>query len=274
MTFSDAAIAIFTSVAASGALSAVLIWLSREWISTRLKSSIQHEYDQKLESIKAQLKAQGELALVELRTGIERHTALVALAHSSFAEGQKAAIERKLSGADLLWERLLHFRQHLPPLLGFVDILIVDEYAGIATHPRFDELSRDWTLDRIMGLQDARTETVRPYVGEYAWAIFSSYQAIMLRFTFLLTKGRTSPKSLQWNQDVAVRQLIGAVCSPEELGEFDRTRMGLISWLRQRLELKMLAAIRRIISGEEFSAEAVEQARLIQQMVVKVPPMG
>jgi hypothetical protein len=39
---------VLSSAAVSTALAAMLIWLSREWISTRLKASIQNEYAEKV----------------------------------------------------------------------------------------------------------------------------------------------------------------------------------------------------------------------------------
>ena len=41
------------SVTGSVLLSGILVWLCREWLSARLKKSIQHEYDVKLEGFKA-----------------------------------------------------------------------------------------------------------------------------------------------------------------------------------------------------------------------------
>ena len=49
-----------------------VIWLFREWISARLKASIQHEYDQKLETHKASLKSQNEASLLELKNEIDQ----------------------------------------------------------------------------------------------------------------------------------------------------------------------------------------------------------
>jgi hypothetical protein len=119
---------IIASLIASGTLTGALIWLTREWISARLKSSIQHEYNQKLETYKAQLQAQNEIALIEFKNMIERESALRDVAHSSFAEGQKASMERKLSAVDKLWERIITLRNGLPPILMFIDILTVEEY--------------------------------------------------------------------------------------------------------------------------------------------------
>ena len=125
------ALSILASAGVSGALVSLLIWFSKEWISTRLKISIQHEYDQKLESLKSQLKAQSDVALVELRAAIEQQANLLAGAHSSFAEGQKAAMERKLQAIDTLWGRVLQFRASLPPMLGCIDLLLT--LCGVAS---------------------------------------------------------------------------------------------------------------------------------------------
>ena len=258
-------LSVFTSLLTSGVLVPLLIWLSKEWISTHLKSSIQHEYDQKLESIKAQLKAQNEVALVELQAAIERHNSLLAAAHSSFAEGQKAAIERKLQAIDTLWEQVLQLRKRLPSLLTLVDVFTVDEYKKMKGHPAFLALSKDWSLEKIVTLVDSQTERVRAYVGEYTWAVFFSYQAVMLRILFLLHAGRTDAEKLEWHKDPKTRQLIQAVLSTTEFEEFDNKAYGKISWLRSSLESKILGAARQVISGEEFGSEALEQAKLIQE---------
>ena len=263
----DALLGIISSAGVSVALVSVLIWFSKEWISMRIKISIQHEYDQKLESLKSQLKAQSDVALVELRATIERQADLLAAAHSSFAEGQKAAMERKLRAIDTLWGRLLQLRASLPPILGFIDLLTVDEYKGIKDHPRFIELSQGLSVEKLSQFGDSETEQVRPYVGEYTWAVFYCYQAVMLRIVFLLLAGRTDAEKLEWHKDSGTRQLIQAVLLTAELEEFDDTAFGKVTWLQRRLESKILWAARQIVSGKEFGAEALKQAKLIQEAI-------
>ena len=261
---------ILASITASGALVSLLIWLSKEWISTRLKTSIQHEYDQKLESLKSQLKAQSDVALVELQAAIERQANILAAAHSSFSEGQKAAMERKLHAVDTLWGRVLQLRASLPPVLGFVDLLTVDEYGTMKDHPTFIALSQGWPVEKIATLVDSETERVRPYVGEYTWAVFFSYQAVMLRIVFLLNAGLTDAEKLEWHKDSGTRQLIQAVLSTTELKEFDESTFGKVTWLQRSLESKILTAARQVVSGKEFGAEALEQAQLIQQRALQI----
>lgn len=45
-----------------------MIWLTKNWISERIKGAIQHEYDQKLESYKIQIKTRHDRDLERLKT--------------------------------------------------------------------------------------------------------------------------------------------------------------------------------------------------------------
>lgn len=265
-------ISVLASIAASGALVGVLVWLSKEWISARLRSSIQHEYDQNLETFKAQLKAQSDVALVELRAVIQREAGLLTAATSSFAEGQKAAMERKLQAVDKLWGRVLLLRKGLPPILGFIDVLTVDEYKGVKNHPTFVALSEGWSIERIGQLVDSEVEQVRPFIGEYTWAVFFSYQAVMLRIVFLLYAGRTDADKLEWHKDSGTLQILRAVITAAEFAEFEANTFGKITWLHCRFESKILTATRKLVSGEEFGADALEQAQIIQQKVAQLNP--
>jgi len=47
-----------------------------------------------------------------------------------------------------------------------------------------------------------------------------------------------------------------------------------VMWLQERLESKILAATQKIISGETFGAESLEQAELIRQSIAKLPADG
>lgn len=51
---------VFLTIASSGIVGGILTWFLRNWISERLKQSIQHEYSQKLENHKADLSKQLE----------------------------------------------------------------------------------------------------------------------------------------------------------------------------------------------------------------------
>ncbi len=63
---------VLSSAAVSAALSGLLLWLFKSWISERLKNAIKFEYDQKLEIHKTELKSQSDLALEGIRAELTR----------------------------------------------------------------------------------------------------------------------------------------------------------------------------------------------------------
>jgi hypothetical protein len=64
-------ITILSSGAVSLLLSGALVFIFKNWISERIKTSIQHEYDQKLETHKAQLKAQSDIEIEKLKSQLQ-----------------------------------------------------------------------------------------------------------------------------------------------------------------------------------------------------------
>lgn len=68
--FTDFVVTVISSAAVSVALSGLLVWLTKTWISERLKNAIKAEYDIKLESHKAQLKARSDVALEQLKSSL------------------------------------------------------------------------------------------------------------------------------------------------------------------------------------------------------------
>lgn len=241
---------IFTSVISSGAV----VWILKEWISTRLRTSIQHEYDIKLETLKSDL---------------SRQTAFQLKAYASFSEGQKAAMERKLQAVDKTWKTLIDFRGKLPAILGFIDLLTVDEYKGAKDHPTFISLAQDLSEAKIVGLAQWDIEDARPYVGEYIWSLVFIYRAILLRTALLLFMGRTDAEKIEWHKDGGIQQLISAALSKDEKTSFDQQQFGKIVWLQRQLESKILSAIQKIISGEDVVAPSIEQLHIIQDAMAK-----
>ena len=63
-------ITIISSAVVSTILAGLLLWLTKSWISERLKNAIKSEYDQKLETHKSQLKAHTDSELEKLKTSL------------------------------------------------------------------------------------------------------------------------------------------------------------------------------------------------------------
>ena len=94
--FQKFVLSLLSAAGVSAALSGVVLWLARNWISERLKNSIKHEYELKLSTVNAELRMQADLQTAQLKASIEKEAEKIRFATSSIGESQKAAIARKL----------------------------------------------------------------------------------------------------------------------------------------------------------------------------------
>ena len=94
----------------------------REWLVTRIRSGIQHDFDKELESHKAQLALQTQDANLRLSNDLQMHKAFLDTVRSSFSEGQRSSMERKLVAIDKIWEEVLELRKLTLPTMSIVDV--------------------------------------------------------------------------------------------------------------------------------------------------------
>ena len=269
----DLLLSIISSLTFSGALTAALIWLSRNWITERLRRAIEHEYAQKLESHKAQLKAEHEIALERLRSDLAREHAIETTATATFTAGHIAASERRLQAVEALWKTILELRNNTPTIVGVADMLTSDETRKVPADPRLAPLLKDLSEAKIVSIfiqGSSGVEVFRPFFGDYLWSLFFVYRALMGRISLIFVKGRGQATVDYWAEDDGVRQLLSAVLSKDELEHFHKMRIGKLDFMRGAMEAKILAEIRRIVSGQSSGEVALDQARRISEALARV----
>lgn len=261
-------VTVISSITVSSLLTSGLIWLSKEWMGTRIKSSIQYEYDQKLEAYKIKLSSQNDIFIAKLTADLEKEAAIQRAVHDSLSEGQKAAMERKLSSIDKLWSALLELRNNTQGILFYFDIISVEEHKTIFENPQYKTRSKSISEEVISKLAvNKDIECVRPYVGEYVWALFTIYERVLLRTIYLISK-----ESGAWFNDPPIRVLLKTALTEEEMNAFDTQQISKISWLKQIIEQKLILSFQRVISGEAFGEETIHQAAKILSATTKVIP--
>ncbi|MCK5875369.1 MAG: hypothetical protein KAG82_11805 [Alcanivoracaceae bacterium] len=270
MELAEFLITLFSSAGASSVLAGVIVFLSRNWLSERLRHSIKYEYDLKLAHLNNELKAESEKNVILLRNSIEREAEKVRLANTSIGLTQKLSIERKLSAIETLWEGVLAARRNIPVVMGFIDILTEDEYSSMKSHRDFKAMVGELSTEKVARMYEdniGSRERVRPYVGEYTWALVSTYQSIILRTALLIQMGQKDSEKLKWHLDSGIRQLLNSALSEADVSEFDRTKFGKVNWIQRKFEFKILAAMQVVISGEQFGDEALRQAMKMEEKV-------
>lgn len=269
----DLVINILSSATVAGLLSSALIFLARNWISERLRQSIQHEYAQKLETYRALLKAEHDIALERLRTDAAQARAIQDVATGSFLDSRRAGHQRRLQAIEELWRATLKIRESIPSIVMLQDVLLPEEYPQIFTGEKFSGSLAEITYERITSsMTDAcrDVESNRPFVGEYLWWLFFIYRAIMGRFCVLILFGKENRDIVHWSKDGGVRQLLEAALTSHELTEIYKTSIGGFDKIQKIIETKMLNAANRIVSGKEASQLGLEQAQKIATAAAEI----
>ncbi len=236
----------------------------REWIVTRFRSGIQHDFDTQLESHKAKLALQIEEANLRLSNDLQIHKAFLDTVRSSFSEGQKSSMERKFVAADKIWDEVLELRKLTFPTMSIVD-LFKDSEAQKFRAAKESELGASFLqgspieeLKERLQTISSDLEKVRPFVGEYLWMLLNCYRAIHLRLFIVLGMfNNDDEKVVGWFSDKKTYEIIAAVLDERELTHFNELPFGKFTWLIDKVEAKMLAELRHMVSGQHFAQDAL-----------------
>ena len=274
----DLITSIVSSVTLSGILCGAIVWLSRTWITERLKNAIKNEYDEKLESHKAKLKAEHDIAIERLRTDNIRNMAVQTTAATSLLEGHKAAHERRLAAAEELWKAVLQIGSSTPGAVVMIDVCLEQEYQKLMTRPSFKECLRGITMSTITERFIETTsgvESVRPFLGEYLYSLFFAYRALNGRLAYLLSKAKETGTLTAWYKDNSIRELLVLLLTTEELQRFDQLQFAKVNWMRKIVEQKIALHINKIISGELSADFALDKSfEMIQKAFSVLREMG
>jgi len=249
-------LSILSSITFSGVLTAALVFLLRNWISQRLKSAIEHEYAEKLETFKARLKAEHDIALEKIKASNAQNQAVQAAATASLTTAHVVAQEKRLRALETFWKAAVQIRIKTPPVITMLDILLPEEYHRLISDPE-EDLTKDFRRE------NTDVDEARLYAGEYIFSLFWAYRATIGRIAYKLMEGRKKGKIEDWASDSGIKQLMGYVLTSQEMEEFSKLKVGRINWLCNAIEGKMLSQSAKIISGEASAEFGLEQAKKI-----------
>lgn len=268
--FQTFVLTLISSAGISVALSATGVWLARSWITERLQQSIKYEYDEKLAAINAELKLRGDSQLAALKAEVDRQAEKLRIASTSFSEVQKTAIARKFDAVDDLWRSVLSMRKTVPGVMGLIDVLQPSEYASAMNNTNFRGLMSRFDITAVINAFTGAVgdlEKNRPYVGEYVWALFSTFGAVTMRMVFLVDLGRNDPSKLTWYKDQMLVRLVNSALGAEAGAAFENLPFGHSGWIRNNFERKILEAIEKLITGKEFGEAALRQAHSMEDLI-------
>lgn len=242
----------------------VIGWLLRNVIANRLTNSVKHEFDTKLENLKADLKTKEEALKADLRAKENELAALRGGAMSAMASRQMAIDKRRLEAVDQLWDAF----SKLAPVRAVSIVMAGYKFEAAAAAAAKDQKLRTVfeTLTQNVEYQKmdlGHPDKARPFVSPMAWAYFSAYNAIawlavakaqVLRFGM--------PANLVDKEGAA--KLIKAAL-PDYSGYIDQVGDAGYHHLLEVLESKLLTELQNMLVDTDAYKVNVEQAAQIVQ---------
>jgi hypothetical protein len=240
-----------------------VLWLLRSVISTRLRTSVQHEFDQKLEAMRATLRTSEESFKADLRAKEAQIAALRSGAMSGLASRQAALDKRRIEAVDQLWSAITL----LAPAKAVSATMAVVKFEAAAKEAARNPKVREMfaAMGEKGGLRElsmADAAKARPFVSQLAWALFTAYQAIVsvavIRLEVLKT-GLDMPDVV--NKDAVVKLI--TVALPHQAEFITKYDASAYHYLLDELESRLLEELQRLLRGVESDKASVEQAAAI-----------
>lgn len=230
---------------------ACILWLSRNLIITRLTKSVQHEFDKKLESVKADLRTK-EAEIEALRSG----------ALTSMASRQMILDKRKLEAADQLWSAVtaLAPAKSISHMMASVNFEKSAELAQNDDRVRqfFKDVSSNFNLD--MKKDDIHNSAkARPFVSPMSWALYSAYESILALASTKLEALKTGIGNLNIFDKEAIANLVKTVL-PNHHGYIEKYGDACYHYLLEDIETLLLAEMNKTLAGVEADQAQIEQA--------------
>lgn len=229
-------------------LLSALVWLLKQQILTRLQAAVGHEYDTRLE---------------EIRANVAKLAAANSVGTGAFGQAELSLRPRNILAVERLWSDTVERMRQLPKALWVADILVEAELFKHAAEPGpfkegLEDLDAVDVLERLRGPAPLRTEMV--FVDQVVWGRYSAHFRLIGRVSFLFQESGRKRRTLKWWEDDVIALLIGGYLSAAEQGEFRRRPVGKLSYAADRLEEHLLREMRRFLSGQEASSKAVAHA--------------
>jgi hypothetical protein len=270
MTWTDWIPAISTS-----SLLTVIAVIVGPFYKAKVEKGVQHNFDEKLEELRAKLRSDEEQLKADLRSRDDEIAALRSGALSGMASRQAALDNRRLEAVEKLWSAVIDRWQwkHLARLVGSLNMDYVlkvsgkEDGEGRKLREFAEVIWKTAGLDNLKPLESIDKE--RPFLPPMTWALFSAYRQVLnlpLAQVMVMRAG-ASQKILA--DPKPLLDLVRAAL-PHYSDYLDQFGTGGLSLLIEDLEEKLLAEIVSSLESTASDDKAVTQAAAILKAVENV----
>lgn len=238
------------------------------YYKAKVEKAVQHNFDAKLEKVRADFRQDEERLKADLRANGEQIAALRAGALSGLASRNAAIDKRRLEAIERLWAAVVHQAQY-KMAIRMTAALHMDKAIELAAKGDAEAAKIQGMANLIWetsGLDKVTvgpsSDTERPFLPPLAWALFSAYRQVVAHPLAQLAAIRSGvgPKML-----VDPKPMLELVKSalPHKAEFIDNHGTGVLSYLVGDLEEKLLLELQKSLSNPGADQAGIEQAAAI-----------
>ena len=237
----------------------ILVFLSKNLIITRLTNSVKHEYDAKLETLRASNKVIEQTLQAEIQKRDSEITSIRDSALSGLDHRKSLLFERQLNAVDSLWQAniALSSAKMVSTMMSRMKIGEVSKTIEYDTKLQdfFKMIGQNVDLEKLGSVQSSN---LRPFVSEPIWAYFSACQSIVLHYVVLAKMFELGLGEKMTKSDELVTLITKVL--PHQKVFIEEYRIEGAFLLLEEIEGKLLKEIQDFLAGKGTSEARLKEA--------------
>jgi hypothetical protein len=238
----------------STSILAILIFLSRNLIATRLMNAVKHEYDSKLEMLKADL-SNKEKEIDSLRQ----------VGLNGLQQRQTSLLNKQIEAIELLWAAtgMLYSGKPVSEMMLRVKTEKVSKSISHDANLQqfFKYISMHVDMEKMTSINP---NPARPFVSKLAWAYYSAYSSIIFHYVL---QAKLFESGLDDNLlDTEKMIKLVSIALPHQAAFIEVHGASAFGHLLEELQGKILEEIDSMLSGKSLDTSGLEKASQIQEL--------
>lgn len=252
--------------------------LARKLLETRLTYTVKHEFDEKLEVLRTELRYKAELLRGDIHRKEADINALRSGVLSTMANRHMALDKRRVEAVDQLWCAV----ESLEPLRNSARVLErlnVDATAKEAANNEklrvlFSSITQTIADGSIKEISSSRPKNIRPFVSPMVWSLFVAYEAVLYQAAVACLVIREGVGDIKNLRNISKTNSLLAAALPHHKDTIDAHGETAHYLLIDELQETLLMELQKMLEGSEWDKRQVNQASEIVALSTDVNPLN
>lgn len=254
------------------------------YYKAKVEKGIQHNFDEKLEALKAQLRRDEEQLKADLHERDDEIAALRSGALSGMASRQAALDKRRLEAIEKVWSAVIDRWQwkNLAKMVGplKMDVTITAASQQNEEGRKIRELAE--IIWKTSGLNDDNLKPIteyidkeRPFLSPMTWALFSVYRQVLNlpAFQVMIMRTGVDQKIIADTKPILDMVRVALPHYSDYLDQFGTSGLSLlIDDLEERLLGEIVASLESTASDDKTVAQAAAILKAVQKVAASTKP--